>query len=143
MAIDDDITFLERVPTLSLLGRQALRILAIGSENRYIHEGISLFGEVFINNRGIIVPAPVVGEGAGVVFATLAVGVLAAIVLGLWAKRRRVRTGHEFPLVWTVRRLDRERLRGFEVAAVGNSLLWGAALALAIQLLRLRSRPAG
>ena len=63
-------------------------------------QSISLFGEVFINNRGIIVPAPVVGEGAGVVFATFAVGVLAAIVLGLWAKRRRVRTGHEFPLVW-------------------------------------------
>ena len=63
-------------------------------------QSISLFGEVFINNRGIIVPAPVVGEGAGVVFATFAVGVLAAIVLGLWAKRRRVRTGHEVPLVW-------------------------------------------
>ena len=44
-------------------------------------QSISLFGEVFINNRGIIVPAPVVGEGAGVVFATFAVGVLAAIVL--------------------------------------------------------------
>ena len=63
-------------------------------------QSISLFGEVFINNRGIIVPAPVVGEGAGVVFATFAVGVLAAIVLGLWAKRRRVRTGREFPLLW-------------------------------------------
>ena len=49
----------------------------------------------------------------------------------------------EFPLVWTVRRLDRERLRGFEGAAVGNSLLWGAALALVIQLLRPRSRAAG
>ena len=45
MAIDDDITFLERVPTLSLLGRQALRILAIGTENRYVHEGVTLFGE--------------------------------------------------------------------------------------------------
>jgi general L-amino acid transport system permease protein len=63
-------------------------------------QSISLFGEVFINNRGIIVPAPVVGEGAGVVFATFAVGVLAAIVLRLWARRRRVRTGREFPLLW-------------------------------------------
>jgi CRP-like cAMP-binding protein len=43
MAIDDDITFLERVPTLSLLGRQALRILAIGAETRYIHSGEVLF----------------------------------------------------------------------------------------------------
>ena len=43
MAIDDDITFLERVPTLSLLCRQALRILAIGAETRYIHSGEVLF----------------------------------------------------------------------------------------------------
>ena len=45
MSIEDDIAFLERVPALSLLGRDALRILAIGSETRYIHEGISLFAE--------------------------------------------------------------------------------------------------
>ena len=45
MTIEDDIAFLERVPALRLLGRDALRILAIGSETRYIHEGISLFGE--------------------------------------------------------------------------------------------------
>ena|SRR5436853_7293045 len=45
MTIEDDIAFLERVPALRLLGRDALRILAIGSESRYIHEGISLFGE--------------------------------------------------------------------------------------------------
>lgn len=45
MSIEDDIAFLERVPALRLLGRDALRILAIGSENRTIHEGISLFGE--------------------------------------------------------------------------------------------------
>ena len=37
MAIDDDISFYERVPTLGLLGRQALRILAIGAESRYVH----------------------------------------------------------------------------------------------------------
>jgi CRP-like cAMP-binding protein len=43
MAIDDDITFLERVPRLILLGRQALRILAIGAETRYIHSGEVLF----------------------------------------------------------------------------------------------------
>jgi CRP-like cAMP-binding protein len=45
MTIEDDIAFLERIPSLRLLGRDALRILAIGAESRYIHEGISLFGE--------------------------------------------------------------------------------------------------
>lgn len=43
MSIEDDIAFLERVPTLRLLGRTALRILAIGAESRYVHEGDALF----------------------------------------------------------------------------------------------------
>lgn len=43
MSVEDDITFLEQVPTLSLLGRDALRILAIGAESRYVHSGEVLF----------------------------------------------------------------------------------------------------
>lgn len=43
MTIEDDIAFFEQVPTLGVLGRQALRILAIGAESRYLHEGDTLF----------------------------------------------------------------------------------------------------
>jgi CRP-like cAMP-binding protein len=43
MTIEDDIAFLERVPSLATLGRDALRILAIGAENRYVHGGEVLF----------------------------------------------------------------------------------------------------
>ncbi|MBV6488815.1 MAG: cyclic nucleotide-binding domain-containing protein [Pseudorhodoplanes sp.] len=43
MAIEDDIKFLERVPMLRLVGRAGLRILAIGSETRYVHGGEVLF----------------------------------------------------------------------------------------------------
>lgn len=43
MTIEDDVSFFERVPTLGLLGRQALRILAIGAETRYVHGGETLF----------------------------------------------------------------------------------------------------
>jgi CRP-like cAMP-binding protein len=43
VSIEDDIAFLERVPTLRLLGRTALRILAIGAESRYVHDGETLF----------------------------------------------------------------------------------------------------
>ena len=45
MTIEDDIAILERVPALSVLGREALRILAIGSESRHVDEGVSLFSE--------------------------------------------------------------------------------------------------
>ena len=43
MTIEDDIAFLEKVPTFALLGRDALRIIAIGAENRYVHGGDVLF----------------------------------------------------------------------------------------------------
>ena len=43
MTIEDDVAFFERVPTLSLLGRAALRILAIGSESRFMYAGEVLF----------------------------------------------------------------------------------------------------
>lgn len=43
MTIESDIAFLERVPTLGVLGHQALRILAIGAESRFVHEGEVLF----------------------------------------------------------------------------------------------------
>ena len=43
MTIEDDIAFLEKVPSFAILGRDALRILAIGAESRYVHNGEVLF----------------------------------------------------------------------------------------------------
>ena len=43
MSIDDDVALLERVPTLRLLGRDSLRMLAIGSEQRNFAQGDLLF----------------------------------------------------------------------------------------------------
>jgi len=43
MSIEDDIVCFERVQTLGLLGRPALRILAIGAESQYVHGGEVLF----------------------------------------------------------------------------------------------------
>src|ERR1700737_3709276 len=43
MSIEDDVALLERVPTLHLLGTTALRMLAIGSEQRNFARGDTLF----------------------------------------------------------------------------------------------------
>jgi CRP-like cAMP-binding protein len=43
MGIEEDIAVLERVPSFAVLGRDALRILAIGAENRYVRSGEILF----------------------------------------------------------------------------------------------------
>ena len=43
MTIEHDIALFECVPALRLLGRDALRVLAIGSESRYVEDGEVLF----------------------------------------------------------------------------------------------------
>ena len=43
MSLEDDIAFLEAVPTLAVLGRPALRILAIGAETRNVPSGAVLY----------------------------------------------------------------------------------------------------
>jgi CRP-like cAMP-binding protein len=73
MTVEDDISFFERVPTLGMLGRQALRILAIGAETRYVHSGEVLFnagdeGEgAFVVQEGSFQLAPAGDDGKAVV----------------------------------------------------------------------------
>jgi CRP-like cAMP-binding protein len=55
MSIDDDVVLLERVPTLRLLGTAALRMLAIGSEQRDVARGDVLFSEGEEADAGFIV----------------------------------------------------------------------------------------
>jgi CRP-like cAMP-binding protein len=43
MTIEDDIAFLERVPTFAQLGFSALQIVAIGSETKHLEDGEVLF----------------------------------------------------------------------------------------------------
>ncbi len=43
MSIEDDVALLEQVPTLRVLGTSALRMLAIGSEQRVVTRGSVLF----------------------------------------------------------------------------------------------------
>jgi CRP-like cAMP-binding protein len=60
MSIEDDIALLQQGPVLGLLGRDALRILAIGAESRTVQRGAVLFnaGEpadgAFVVERGAI-----------------------------------------------------------------------------------------
>jgi len=60
MSIKDDVTLLERIPTLSVLGSALLRMVAVGSEQRDVGRGATLFrlGEDadcgFVVQRGLL-----------------------------------------------------------------------------------------
>ena len=92
--------YVELIRNLPLLFQLLFWYLAVLGTLPGPRQSISLFGEIFLNNRGIIVPAPVAGEGTGAVIAVVALSVIAATVLRVWAKRRQMRTGRQFPLFW-------------------------------------------
>jgi CRP-like cAMP-binding protein len=67
MSIEDDVALLERVPTLRLLGTTALRMLAIGSEQRDFPRGDVLFNAGDEADAGFIVQRGAfrIEDGAG------------------------------------------------------------------------------
>ncbi len=64
-------------------------------------QSAQLFDTIFINNRGMFVPAPVFEEGFGYVFIALFVAVAGVIFLAKWAHKRQDETGQQFPVFWT------------------------------------------
>jgi CRP-like cAMP-binding protein len=67
MSIEDDVVLLERVPTLRLLGSDALRMLAIGSEQRDVARGDLLFKKGDDADSGFVVQRGAfrIDDGAG------------------------------------------------------------------------------
>ena len=61
----------------------------------------SLFDMFFLNNRGLFMPKPIFEEGSGLILAGLILGVLGAVGVSIWAKKRQIATGKRFPAFWT------------------------------------------
>jgi general L-amino acid transport system permease protein len=59
-------------------------------------------GGAVLNVRGLSFPAPVLQPGAWVMVTGLLAGVLGAVVLAVWARRRQRLTGQRFPLLPSV-----------------------------------------
>jgi CRP-like cAMP-binding protein len=55
MGLEEDVAFFERVPPLAALGKQALRILAIGAETRHLQSGAVLFYAGELADGGYVV----------------------------------------------------------------------------------------
>src|SRR4029078_12273887 len=81
--------YVELVRNLPLLFQILFWYLAVLGTLPGPRQSISLWGGVHVSNRGLIMPAPVFGPGAGYAGYAFLLGVLAALVLKYWAKRRQ------------------------------------------------------
>ena len=66
-----------------------------------VRDSIQIAGAVYLNNRGVRMPAPVFEEGAVVLLIAVIVGVVATVLVARWAKAHQDATGRKFPLGWT------------------------------------------
>jgi general L-amino acid transport system permease protein len=93
--------YVELIRNLPLLFQILFWYLAVLGTLPGPRQSISVWGVIYLNNRGLILPAPVATSGAGYAAAALAFGAGASIALRYWATQRQMRTGRSFPLLWS------------------------------------------
>lgn len=64
-------------------------------------DSIAIPGGALLNNRGLYVPEPIFGPGAGLIGAAFILAVFGSIAFYLWAKQQQAATGKIYPVGWT------------------------------------------
>jgi general L-amino acid transport system permease protein len=85
--------YVELIRNLPLLFQILFWYLAVLAALPGPRQSFTFFGDIFINNRGILMPKPMFGDGIGIVAAVAAGGILLSIILASLARRHRVQTG--------------------------------------------------
>ncbi|MBB4187947.1 general L-amino acid transport system permease protein [Sinorhizobium terangae] len=65
-------------------------------------EALALPLNVFVSNRGVAFPRPVLGEGAEYTILAFLIAVAASFLVARYANQRQAATGQRFPVLWTV-----------------------------------------
>ncbi len=120
MGLEEDIAFFEQVPSLAALGKQALRVLAIGAETRQLQTGAVLFqaGDAadggYIVQEGSLLVEPTHGEKYTVKRGAM-VGEM-ALLMGT-VMQTTITAQEPTTLVRISRSLFRKMLEGYPAAA--------------------------
>ncbi len=89
--------YVELVRNLPLLFQLLFWYLAVLGTLPSTRESASLFGVIFFNNRGVVMPRPILGDGIGIVALAFVAALLLIWALRRWAMARQAATGKTFP----------------------------------------------
>ncbi len=66
-----------------------------------VRDSLALGDAVFLNNRGVRLPAPLFESGFEWVLAAALAGVVATVFVARWSRRRQNESGERFPVFWS------------------------------------------
>ena len=66
-----------------------------------VRGSLSIGDSIFLNNRGVRIPAPIFEDGSAIVLAMIFAGVIGTVLVSRWARPRQDATGRTFPVSWT------------------------------------------
>ncbi|MGP0089250.1 MAG: amino acid ABC transporter permease [Xanthobacteraceae bacterium] len=93
--------YVEFIRNLPLLFQMLFWYFAVLSTLPAPRQSISLFADVFLNNRGLFLPRLLWLDGSALIIAAIIAAVAACIALKVWANRRQESTGRTFPVLST------------------------------------------
>ena len=64
-----------------------------------LRESLTIPGGAVLNNRGLFLPRPILGDTIEIALAALALGVIGAFAFWRWARRRQALTGQQSPVL--------------------------------------------
>lgn len=91
------LVYIEVIRNIPLLLQIFFWYFAVLSNLPSPRQSVDVGGAVFLNNRGLYLPEPLTQEGFGLVWAAIAIAIVAVVVLKHWAKKRQLATGEIFP----------------------------------------------
>ncbi len=90
--------YVELIRNLPLLFQILFWYLAVLATLPGPRQSISLFGSIFISNRGFVMPKPIPQEGVGVFVVAVAIGVVASLVMRAYARHRLFKRGEKLKI---------------------------------------------
>ena len=91
--------YVELIRNLPLLLQLLFWYTAILNRLPETRDSFVITGNIFLSNRGLVLPRPVLQTGAGTLALTILAGVVAAWLYRAWARRRQALTGQQAPVL--------------------------------------------
>ena len=94
------IVYVEIFRNIPLLLQVFFWYFAVLAALPHSRKSLSLFEVIFLNIKGLFLPALVGGAGSGFVYGAIAVAIAGIVFLKRWAKERQDKTGEQFPVFY-------------------------------------------